>query len=168
MKGTILLLGLLLFLVGCAPALSEVPPQGSPTPVGTKSSPLPAKTPLSEGNPLIVFRRSGGFTGVSESWVIYEDGRVAYREEMKGKSATGEIEAQELAGLLALIEEKGFFSFNDSYMPQDICCDRFSYEITVYKDGQGKRVTTIDGAEAPEGLWTIMGELNKLLAGISH
>lgn len=166
MKRIILLLGLLLFFVGCAPALSEVPPQGSPTPVGTKSSPLPAKTPLSEGNPLIVFRRSGGFTGVSESWVIYEDGRVAYQEEIKGERTTGEIEAQELARLLGLIEETGFFSFGDSYTPQNICCDRFSYEITVYKDGQIKRVATIDGAEAPEGLWTIIGELNRLLAGI--
>ena len=168
MRRAILLLGLLIFFVGCAPALSEVLPEGSPTPVGTKSIPLPAKTPLSEGNPLIVFRRSGGFTGVSESWVIYEDGQVAYREEMKGESATREIESLELAGLLALIEEKGFFSFNDSYMPQDICCDRLSYEITVFKDGQGKMVTTMDGAEAPEGLWTIIGELNRLLAGIGE
>jgi len=167
MKRTTLLLGLLLFLVGCAPALSEVLPEGSPTPVGTKSMPLPAKTPVSEGRPLIVFRRSGGLMGVSESWVIYEDGRVAYQEEIKGESATGEIEAQELAGLLALIEEAGFFSFRDSYMPQNICCDRFSYEITVFQDGRNKRVTTMDGAEAPEGLWTIIGELNKLLAGIS-
>jgi len=166
MKRIILLLGLILFLMGCAPALSEVLPEGSPTPVGTKSIPLPVKTPLSEGSPPIVFRRSGGLMGVSESWVIYEDGRVTYQEEIKGESATGEIEAQELAGLLGLIEETGFFSFSDSYMPQNICCDRFSYEITVFKDGRGKRVTTMDGAEAPEGLWTIIGELNKLLGEI--
>jgi len=135
MKRTILLSGLLFFLVGCAPVLSEVLPQDSPTPVGTKSTPLPAKPPLSEGNALIVFRRSGGLMGVSESWVIYEDGHVTYQEEIEGESAAGEIEAQELAGLLALIEEAGFFSFSDSYMPQNICCDRFSYEITVFKDG---------------------------------
>jgi len=104
--------------------------------------------------------------GVSESWVIYEDGRVAYQEEIKGESATGEIEAQELAGVLALIEEAGFFSFRDSYMPQNICCDRFSYGITVFKDSQSKSVTTMDGAEAPEGLWSVIGELNRLLVGI--
>jgi len=72
-----------------------------------------------------------------------------------------------LAGLLALIEETGFFSFSDSYMPLNTCCDRFSYEITVFKEGQSKRLTTIDGAEAPEGLWTIIGELNELLGAIS-
>lgn len=166
MKRTILLMGLILFLVGCAPALSEVLPEGSPTPGEAKGTPVPGKIPLPEGSPLIVFRRSGGLMGVSESWVIYEDGQVAYQEEIKGESAAGEIEAQELAGLLALIEERGFFSFSDSYMPQNICCDRFSYEITVFKDGQSKRVTTMDGAEAPEGLWTIMGELNKLLVEI--
>ncbi|MFQ6000316.1 MAG: hypothetical protein ACE5LG_01445 [Anaerolineae bacterium] len=174
MKRTILLLGLILslgilyvFSVACAPALSQVLPQGSPTPGGAKGTPVPMKIPLPEGNPLIVFRRSGGLAGVSESWFIYEDGRVVYQEEMKGESATGEIEAQELAGLLALIEETGFFSFSDSYLPQNICCDRFSYGITVFKDGQSKTVTTVDGAEAPEGLWTIIGELNELLAGMS-
>ena len=160
MKRTILLTGLILFLVGCAPVLSQVLPQGSPTPVGTK------KIPLAEGNPLIIFRRSGGLRGVSESWVIYEDGQVVYQEEIKRESATGEIEAQELAGLLALVEETGFFSFSDSYMPQNTCCDRFSYEITVIKNGQGKMVTTMQGAEAPEGLWSIIGELNELLAGM--
>ena len=167
MKRIILLLGLILFLVGCAPALSEVLPEGSPTPGGARGTPVPMKVPLPEGSPLIVFRRSGGLMGVSESWVIYEDGRVAYQEEIKGESATGEIEAQELAGLLGLIEERGFFSSSDSYMPQNICCDRFSYELTIFKDGQSKRVTTMDGAEAPEGLWTIIGELNKLLAEMS-
>jgi len=135
MKRTILLLGLFLFLVGCAPALSEVLPEGSPSPGGAKGTPVPMKIPQPEGNALIVFRRSGGLMGVSESWVIYEDSQVAYQEEIKGESAAGEIEAQELAGLLALIEETGFFSFSDSYMPQNICCDRFSYEITVFKDG---------------------------------
>lgn len=170
MKRTILLMGLALslgilyvFLAGCAPALSQVIPEGSPTPGGPKDTP---KIPLSEGNPIIVFRRSGGLAGVSESWVIYEGGQVVYQEEIKEESATGEIEAQELAGLLGLIEETGFFSFSDSYMPQNTCCDRFSYEITVFKDGQSKRVTTMDGAEAPEGLWTIIGELNKLLVEI--
>jgi len=166
MKRMMLLFGLLLFLVGCAPVLSEVLPEGSPTPVATKPILLPVKTPLSEGSPLIAFRRSGGLAGVSESWAIYEDGQVVYQEEMKGESAAGEIEAQELAGLLALIEGTGFFSFSDSYMPQNICCDRFSYGITVFKDGQSKRVTTMDGAEAPEGLWTIIGELNRLLAEV--
>lgn len=167
MKRITLLLGLLLFLVGCAPALSEVLPEGSPTPGGAKGTPVPMKIPLPEGSPLIVFRRSGGLMGVSESWVIYEDGRVVYQEEIKGESAAGEIDTQEVAQLLALIEETGFFSFSDSYMPQNICCDRFSYEITLFQDGQSKRVTTMDGAEAPEGLWTIIGELNKLLAGMS-
>ena len=90
--------------------------------------------------------------GVSESWVLYEDGQVAYQEEIKGESAIGQIEAQELAGLLGLIGEMGFSSFSDSYMPQNICCDRFSYEIAAFKDGQSKRVTAIDGSEAPEGL----------------
>ncbi len=165
MKRTILLLGLILLLVGCAPALSQILPQGSPTP---DTTPDRAKgTPLLEGNALIIFRRSGGLVGVSESWVIYKDGQVAYQEEIEGESATGELEAQELAGLLALVEETGFFSFSDSYMPQNTCCDRFSYGVTVMKDGQSKTVTAMDGAEAPEGLWSIIGELNGLLAGIS-
>ncbi len=171
MKRTILLMELVLslgilyvFLVGCAPALSRVLPEGSPTPGGPKDTP---KIPLSEGKPIIVFRRSGGLAGVSESWTIYEDGQVVYQEEKKEESATGKIKAQELAGLLGLIEETGFLSFSDSCMPQNTCCDRFSYEITVLKDGQSKRVTAMDGAEAPEGLWRIMGELNRLLVGIS-
>jgi len=39
--------------------------------------------------------------------------------------------------------------------------------LPLILDGRSKMVTTIDRAEAPEGLWSIIEELSRLLAGIS-
>lgn len=119
----------------------------------------------SPAEPILVinYQRSGGFAGVDERWFIYSDGRVEGRD-----LTTGNVGTQAVADLLELIEEEGFFSFEERYFPQSLCCDRFTYRIVVFTEGKGKVVTAMDGADAPEGLWQIIGELNRLTFSVGR
>lgn len=121
----------------------------------------------------IIFDRSGGFAGVDEKWTIYTDGSTEYENRKTGKLVKGHVSAQEVANLLEFAYEEGFFSLEKhEYLPPTICCDRFSYTITVLyphprcPDLVWKTVMAMDGADAPEGLWRIMGELNNLVSSV--
>ncbi|MBI2845624.1 MAG: hypothetical protein HYX86_03650 [Chloroflexi bacterium] len=127
----------------------------------------PATPPSLGGDLVLEYHRSGGFVGSDEQWLIYGDGRVVYRDLIAETEEEIRVSADAVADLVALMESEGFFSFQDSYLPDDTCCDRFIYEITLHYQGQSKTVTTIDAAEGePEGLGRILAELNRLLGEI--
>lgn len=127
----------------------------------------PATPPLLGSDLAIEYHRSGGFEGRDETWLIYGDGRVVYRDNYAETEEEIQVSADAVADLVALMQAEGFFSFQDSYLPENTCCDRFIYEITLHYQGRSKTVVTIDSAEGePEGLGRILVELNRLLAGI--
>lgn len=108
---------------------------------------------------MIVYDRSGGFAGKSEGWTIYADGRVV---SSNGKS--GQVSPEEVAGLLRQVDAAGFFSWRDSYLPKNTCCDRFTDKLTVRTVGQTKTVTTVDAAsEEPTELGTILDQVSRLV-----
>lgn len=125
-------------------------------------------TPPALGSDLVIeYHRSGGFEGRDETWLIYGDGRVVYRDNYAETEEEIQVSANAVADLAALMEAEGFFSFQDSYLPEDTCCDRFIYEITLHSQGRTKTVITIDAAEGePEGLGRILVELNRLITGM--
>jgi hypothetical protein len=111
---------------------------------------------------VIKFTRSGGFAGLDETFLIYEDGRIV--------GANGEerhVTSEQIASVLQQIEAAGFFNLAESYLPRDSCCDRFIYQITVQKDSQTSTVITIDGAEdQPEGLTMTLAVITMLLSSV--
>ena len=111
------------------------------------------------GDTMINYQREGGFAGVRESWTIHNDGRVV--------GISGEewrIPPETVTELLTALEEAGFFEMSSSYMPDNICCDRFTHRITAFHAGQVHTVTTIDDAPGmPPELAGILGEINDLL-----
>ncbi|PJC22738.1 hypothetical protein COV28_02930 [candidate division WWE3 bacterium CG10_big_fil_rev_8_21_14_0_10_48_23] len=130
------------------------------------------KTRAPEERVLVInYQKSGGFAGVDERWLIYDNGLIEGRDLTtgdRGRAWTGNIGAQAVADLLKLIEKEGFFSFEERYFPQNLCCDRFTYRIVVFGEGKGTAVTVMDGADAPEGLWRIIGEINTIISNIGR
>lgn len=115
---------------------------------------------------VIRYRRSGGIAGIDEQWIIYDDGSMEGWDLNTGKSVWGSVKAQTVADLLELIENEGFFSLEESYMPQTICCDRLTYTITVLTPHR-RTVTVMDGAESPGELWQIIRALNNITPCVS-
>lgn len=123
-----------------------------------------APTPSSGGDLVLEYHISGGFAPVEDAWLIYSDGRVIYRDLLQNREEERQISADAVASLVALMEAEGFFSFADSYLPENTCCDRRIYEITFHLGDRIKTISTIDGAEGePAGLQRILQELNRLL-----
>jgi hypothetical protein len=181
---------MIVILAACSPAQGSLPEVG-PTatgvlePAATETStavsidmaePTPTETAVPEpeqpqtggttrdsgelpAGDFIMFQQSGGFAGVDQKWVFYPDGQIELPD-----STQKQVNSNQFQALIDTIQAADFFELNESYVPLDNCCDRFTYTITVQIDGQSKTVTTTDGApKQPEQLTTIMNEINSLL-----
>lgn len=95
--------------------------------------------------PVIVLERSGGITGVTESWSIYADGTVRTRD-----GRTRSVPPEDVSRLLDEIEADGFFDLQASYAPEDACCDQYTYTLTVRRGDKSHQTMTTDNAtDAP-------------------
>jgi hypothetical protein len=92
----------------------------------------------------IVLQRTGGFAGEQTSFAV-------------DRSTVGS------ARPLRMAESRQFLRLRSSYQPQNSCCDRFSYRVTVsYRGGYRKTVTTVQGARAPRILWDVITEVEQI------
>ena len=111
------------------------------------------------GDATIVLHRSGGFAGVDEQWLMYADGQI---EGPEGEQQ--QVEPEQVQAVLEIITTNNFFALDDSYVPLDSCCDRFSYALTVQLHNNQKTVRTIDDApEQPQQLTQVLNAVNALL-----
>ncbi len=138
-----ILLGLVL-LAACTP----------PTPVSPISplSPLSVPSNPEGGNYAIRYSREGGIAGTHETWVIAADGRI---EVTSGNQVSHfQASSEEVQAVLKEVQDLGFFKLEDSYMPEDTCCDRFTYRLAILNaaEKQQKLVVTMDGAPQPPAL----------------
>jgi hypothetical protein len=108
---------------------------------------------------IIIFRRSGGIAGVDELWKIYPDGRIEGPENQQQQVDRAKVQA-----LLEMIQTAGFFELDDSYVPRNNCCDRFTYEIAVQLENKTKTVTAGEASPVqPEQLTKVIEAINRLL-----
>lgn len=92
----------------------------------------------------IVLERTGGFTGERTAFAVDRSTAGGQRP-------------------LRMAESRQFLRLRSSYQPQNPCCDRLSYRITVsYRGGYRKTVTTVQGARAPQILWDVINEVEQV------
>jgi hypothetical protein len=92
----------------------------------------------------IVLERVGGFAGTRDSFVV-------------DRSTVGGRRPLRMAG------SPEFKRLRSSYPPEDPCCDRYSYRVTVtYRGGHHKTVSTVQGATAPRILWDVIAEVERV------
>lgn len=103
-------------------------------------------------------QRSGGFAGLDETWTLEADGTVFGPD-----GSTGQLDAAAMADLAAAVAAAGFFDLDPEYLPADPCCDRFAYRVTLSDGTRSHSVVTMDGAAAPEALFTL---IQVLLSGV--
>ncbi|MBI5157608.1 MAG: hypothetical protein HZA58_06275 [Acidimicrobiia bacterium] len=94
---------------------------------------------------------SGGLEGRDETWVLESDGTV-----LGPDGYTGAIDADDRARLESAVTASDFFDLDAEYLPDDLCCDRFLYEVTLTRGGITHTVTTIDAADAPQALFDLI------------
>jgi hypothetical protein len=112
----------------------------------TAAAPQPTQ-PADLTTPVIVLRRSGGFAGLDEQWQIFSDGRVLSRTGRATETAF-QVPAQAVSELLVWLEGSGFFTADvPTPNPDEACCDRYLYELTVTSNGRSHSVVALDTPE---------------------
>ncbi len=151
------LITVVLTLAACAPMGVQAPI--SPLQGQVPISPLPAP---SGNEPMIVYTRNGGIGGIQETWRIYADGQVelAARDKI---TPYGQLAADSVNKAMQQIVDSGFFSLAENYMPENRCCDRFTYSLTVLAGQRSKMVITMEGAEQPPALASALAIVSSLI-----
>lgn len=133
---------ILFLLSGCRVETAHAPENE----VHETATPAPTATFVS--NTAVIFKRSGGFAGLDEEWIIFTDGRI---QASNGDSS--QVSPETVSQLLNSLEAAGFFSLDGNYLPEDSCCDRFFYEITAVNNTTFHTVTTVENTpDMPEAL----------------
>lgn len=114
---------------------------------------------IQTGEPVIIYQRIGGLAGISEEWRVYEDGLVVSLTGL-----TWRLDPEEVSQQIEELKAWGFFELESEYLPENTCCDRYSYIITVKYNEQEHRVETMDGYEdLPHSLWVVLQSMNAFI-----
>jgi len=108
----------------------------APEPPAAAATPILATT--------IVLEREGGFAGTRDSFAV--DGATAGGQRPRRMASS-----------------PAFRRLRSSYLPDNPCCDRYSYRLTVtYRGDYRKRVATVQGTAAPRILWDVIAEVERV------
>jgi hypothetical protein len=155
---------IILALTGCiSPGNSDSTSSSAPPPPTLVVQSTPPAKPQASPGALIVLQRSGGLAGTQEEWTIYPDGRIV---DSTGKEA--QTTPEQVAALLSQIDSLGFFELDESYVPRDTCCDRFTYVLTVQADGKTHSVTALEAEPSvPQAFWQAVQAVDQLIASLN-
>lgn len=120
----------------------------------------PTATPLPDRPQLpadlqFVFSQEGGFAGIKQEWVIDGRGRVT-----QNGVEVQQLTEEKLTDLYQILLDNNFFTLAPTYKAEEICCDFFTYRLTVTVNGQDTTATAIGGPpETPEWLWNCLAPI---------
>jgi hypothetical protein len=111
--------------------------------------------PVLEGA-VIFFQRSGGIAGEVMTVRINGDGTVERSRDGLELGAPVELAVTDPAAVEALLEDLasvGYFELERSYLPEETCCDRILYLVSVEgAEGQHTVEALADAEETPPAL----------------
>jgi hypothetical protein len=103
-------------------------------------------------------RMTGGIAAIDATWSLDSDGTVTTPD-----GSTGVMSEENVARLRGLIESSHFFDLAADQMPEDTCCDRFTYEITFKEGKTTHTVNTMDASDAPPPLSELVDLFRELV-----
>jgi len=108
----------------------------------------------------VTLRVEGGFAGRLQRLEVGPDGSLTLfnRDVVTG---TGQLEAETLQRLHSIVDSPAFRALAPRYMPENTCCDRFSYLVRVERGDGEQSVSTLDGAAWPPALGEALALLNE-------
>jgi hypothetical protein len=94
---------------------------------------------------VIIYEREGGFTGISQEWVIHLDGTI----EGPGEQQLT-VPSEDVLELVETGVASDFESLAAETAEHDACCDQLTYTLTVVSDDEVWSLRTTDMAEQPQ------------------
>ncbi|MCP4424246.1 MAG: hypothetical protein GY803_07140 [Chloroflexi bacterium] len=113
---------------------------------------------------VLIYERRGGKKGIGPSiheWRFYGDGRI-----IGSDGNAWQVDPKIVGGLVDEIAASGFPQLDNSYIPEDTCCDRSTHVIVIQAAGQTHTVETLDDADMPQSLTDNLQEINDFLMSL--
>lgn len=106
---------------------------------------------------VLFFQRSGGIAGEVTTIRVYGNGNVERTVGGPGPETPVELMIRDASAVQTLLDELAsadYFDLERSYVPEDTCCDRFLYLMSVEgEEGQHTVEALADTEDAPASLW---------------
>ena len=118
---------LLILVMGCSPKKSD------------------SRQATLETNTTIIYEREGGFTGISQEWVIHLDGSI----EGPGDQQLM-VPAEDVQELVGKGMESNFESMVAETANTETCCDQLTYTLTLVSGDNEWQLITTDTANQPK------------------
>jgi hypothetical protein len=152
MKHKAAIILIMMQLLSCVPANSASiqDAQSSPT-AGAEATSI-VQEDIKTGEAVIIYQRSGGFAGISESWAFYPDGRVISNDGSEFR-----LSAEQISLLLTEIEDLGFFEMSGSSSLFSDCRDCFNHQVSVRSGDRVNKINITDGAtDSADKIWEVV------------
>lgn len=121
--------------------------------------------------PVVTFERSGGIAGDHVTYFIYPDGQVEKRTGLPDPSQPVELVAmapEEVDFFVQELKDLGFVEVAGDYVPEDTCCDRFFYTVTLLDQNQLYTIEALsDAEETPDAVWEIIDAVEQFIQDVS-
>ncbi|MDX1687464.1 MAG: hypothetical protein R3248_05735 [Candidatus Promineifilaceae bacterium] len=121
---------------------------------------------------VVTFERSGGIAGDLVKYFIYPDGQVEMRSGLPESSQPVELVGmapEQVGPFVQNLKEMGFVELAGDYVPEETCCDRFFYTVTLRVQDEIYTIKALDGAEeTPDAVWEIIDTVEQFIQDISE
>ena len=109
---------------------------------------------------LVVYQRTGCFTGVDEILSVYADGKLTFKAKGLG-AQQAQVAAERLVRLKQLLSQPAFAALDPAYEAKgaDLCAHFVAVRAS---NGQTREVLATDEATVPQILADVLSELRKL------
>ena len=108
---------------------------------------------------VIVYGRSGGFAGLQQEWTIHANGQIDFPD-----GSQKQADPEQVLTLFDAVQAANFPSLNAAYLPEDTCCDLFTYTVTIQTDRETHTITTMDNApNVPAALTAVFQSIDALI-----
>jgi hypothetical protein len=156
---------LLLLFCLCACHSDASPATPTPTPLAAQTATPITALPV-DCAPLLQYQTIDPH-GASCIAIICEDGQVtrAGIDRSAGAKAPERLTEEQLTELRDRIAESDFFALESYYRASADCWERWTWRVTVWRDGQSKRVEAENQSNAPAGLLRLFVWVDVALAG---
>lgn len=142
---------------------SSAPTRAEATSIPAPTRAASATTPASESQAktVAVLVRQGGIDGETVTTTVTLDQVV-----ISSQSAPMAVSAEQIQTLQSQLEATGIFDVPPgNYMPDEPCCDRYTYQLTLFRNDKSYSYTTMDDTpSAPQSLFEAMAAIDDFAA----
>lgn len=153
---------LLLLVLGSAACGGGAAPDSAPADAADTAV---SAAPIPDSIPLVMLQQGGGISGATSELTLFRTGEVTLAQD----PAPGGIPVRrwtiapaEYEAVVALIASPAFAALDTEYLPENTCCDRITYIVTVPAAAGARTIRTMDAAQYPDALAELLDRLRAL------